>query len=166
MMSPNAWMARRGPAPNTSTTPARGIANSALLVDVGTQRVLRREQPQDWDITPRLADIVVPTLVVSGEHDEITPSEIRPRVDALRDVRWELVDDARHCVHVEQPARFLDLVEQFLPHDRDTERYDECCARRRDDRRRSSAISRHAALAPRRPRRWQPRRRGVMSAED
>ena len=67
-----------------------------------------------WDITPRLADIRVPVLVISGEHDEATPTVVQPLVDALRDVRWELINGASHCTHLERPDLFLSLVETFL----------------------------------------------------
>ena len=67
-----------------------------------------------WDITPRLAEIRVPVLVISGEHDEATPTVVRPLVAALPDARWELIDGASHCTHLEQPERFLELVETFL----------------------------------------------------
>jgi L-proline amide hydrolase len=67
-----------------------------------------------WDITPRLGEIQVPVLVISGEHDEATPSVVRPLVDALPDARWELIEDASHSTHLEQPERFLKLVETFL----------------------------------------------------
>jgi len=67
-----------------------------------------------WDITPRLCDVRVPVLVISGEHDEATPAVVRPLVDALPDARWELIEGASHSTHLEQPDRFLDLVEAFL----------------------------------------------------
>jgi L-proline amide hydrolase len=69
---------------------------------------------RDWDITARLREIHVPVLVISGEHDEATPAVVRPLVEALPDVRWELVDGASHCTHLERPELFLDLVETFL----------------------------------------------------
>jgi L-proline amide hydrolase len=67
-----------------------------------------------WDITPRLRDLRVPVLVISGEHDEATPNVVRPLVDALPDARWELIEGASHSTHLEQPKRFLGLVETFL----------------------------------------------------
>jgi L-proline amide hydrolase len=67
-----------------------------------------------WDITPRLGEVRVPVLVMSGEHDGATPAVVRPLVDALPDARWELLEDASHCPHLEQPERFLELVEPFL----------------------------------------------------
>jgi L-proline amide hydrolase len=67
-----------------------------------------------WDITPRLGDVRVPVLVISGEHDEATPTVVQPLVDALPDARWELIEDASHSTHLEHPERFLSLVESFL----------------------------------------------------
>jgi L-proline amide hydrolase len=67
-----------------------------------------------WNITPRLGDVLVPVLVISGEHDEATPTVVRPLVDALPDARWELLEGASHSPHLEQPERFLKLVETFL----------------------------------------------------
>lgn len=67
-----------------------------------------------WDITPRLGDVRIPVLVISGEHDEATPTVVRPLVEALPDARWELLEGVSHCAHLEQPERFLQLVEAFL----------------------------------------------------
>ena len=69
---------------------------------------------RDWDITARLGAINVPVLVISGEHDEATPAVVQPLVEAVADVRWELLPDASHTPHLEQPERFLTLVESFL----------------------------------------------------
>jgi L-proline amide hydrolase len=69
---------------------------------------------QEWDITPRLGEIQLPVLVISGEHDEATPTVVHPLVDALRDARWELFSGASHSTHLEQPERFLELVATFL----------------------------------------------------
>jgi L-proline amide hydrolase len=67
-----------------------------------------------WDITPRLGEVEVPVLVISGEYDEATPAVVQPLVDALRDVRWELFEGASHSTHLEDPQRFRALVTSFL----------------------------------------------------
>lgn len=67
-----------------------------------------------WNVTPRLSEIDVPVLLISGEHDEATPAVVRPIVEAIPDVRWELIEDASHTPHLEQPERFMALVEEFL----------------------------------------------------
>jgi L-proline amide hydrolase len=67
-----------------------------------------------WDITPRLRQVRVPALVISGEYDEATPAVVTPLAAALPDARWELFEGASHSTHLEQPERFLSLVESFL----------------------------------------------------
>jgi L-proline amide hydrolase len=67
-----------------------------------------------WDVTPRLGDVAVPVLVISGEYDEATPDVVRPLVEAIPQARWELFEGASHTTHLEQPDRFLELVEDFL----------------------------------------------------
>lgn len=69
---------------------------------------------QDWDITPRLNEIRLPVLVISGEHDEATPTVVRPLVDGLPNATWELIEGTSHSTHLEQPDRFLELVAGFL----------------------------------------------------
>lgn len=69
---------------------------------------------RDWDITPRLGELRVPMLVISGEHDEATPAVVRPLVEAVPGARWELVEGASHTTHLERPELFLKLVEEFF----------------------------------------------------
>src|SRR5579863_1399378 len=69
---------------------------------------------RDWNITPRLNDVRVPALVISGQHDEATPNTIRPLVQALPSARWELIPETSNTPHLEAPNHFLGLVEGFL----------------------------------------------------
>lgn len=69
---------------------------------------------RSWDVTPRLGEVRVPVLVISGEHDEATPAVVRPLVEAIPSARWELIAEASHSPHLEQPERFFALVEDFL----------------------------------------------------
>ncbi len=69
---------------------------------------------RDWDITPRLGGVEVPTLVISGEFDEATPNVVRPLADAIRGSIWELFRESSHSTHLEQPEAFLVLVQGFL----------------------------------------------------
>ncbi len=67
-----------------------------------------------WDITPRLHEVRLPVLVISGEYDEATPAVVTPLVEALPNAVWELVEGTSHSTHLEQPDRFLELVAAFL----------------------------------------------------
>ena len=69
---------------------------------------------KDFDISDRLAEIEVPVLLISGEHDEVRPAVVAKVHERLRDSEWELFEDCSHMPHVEEPERFLAVVEAFL----------------------------------------------------
>jgi L-proline amide hydrolase len=68
----------------------------------------------DWDITDRLAEIDVPTLVISGRYDEATPAVVEPIAKGIPGATWVLFEDSSHMPHVEEPERYLKVVESFL----------------------------------------------------
>jgi L-proline amide hydrolase len=69
---------------------------------------------KDWDVTPRLGEIELPTLIVSGAHDEATPLISRTVQDGIRGSEWVMFEDSSHMPHVEEPERFLDVVGSWL----------------------------------------------------
>jgi L-proline amide hydrolase len=69
---------------------------------------------REWNITDRLSEIDVPLLLVSGEHDEVRPELVRVIFERVPRARWELFETSSHTPHLEQPERFLGVVEGFL----------------------------------------------------
>src|SRR3954463_15526888 len=67
-----------------------------------------------WDITDRLAEIDVPTLLVSGAYDEATPLIVRQIQDRIPNSRWTLLEESSHTPHLEQPEEFRAAVQGFL----------------------------------------------------
>ncbi len=67
-----------------------------------------------WDITGRLEEIDVPTLLVSGRYDEATPHIVEQIHSRVPGARWELFEASSHMPHVEEPEAFLETVEAFL----------------------------------------------------
>ncbi len=65
---------------------------------------------KDWDVTPRLGEIGLRTLIVSGAHDEATPLISRTVQEGIPGSEWVLFEDSSHMPHVEEPERFLDVV--------------------------------------------------------
>jgi len=61
---------------------------------------------RDWSVVEDVARIEVPTLLISGRHDEATPATIQPFYDRIPNVRWEIFEDSSHVPHIEEPARF------------------------------------------------------------
>jgi L-proline amide hydrolase len=68
----------------------------------------------DWNITDRLPEIDVPTLLLSGEFDEATPHIVEQIHTRIPGARWELVAGTSHLTHVEEPEIWVDLVGGFL----------------------------------------------------
>jgi L-proline amide hydrolase len=68
----------------------------------------------DFDITDRLPEIEVPVLLVSGAHDEVRPHVVAAIHERLRHGERVLFEDSSHMPHIEEPERFLAVVEEFL----------------------------------------------------
>lgn len=67
------------------------------------------------DSRPRLRDIRVPTLVVVGNEDIITPpAESVILAQGIRDSCLEVIADAGHFPMLEQPQAFNRVIENFL----------------------------------------------------
>ena len=67
-----------------------------------------------WDITDRLGEIRVPTLVTSGRHDECTPLIAETVQRGIPGAEWVLFEDSSHVAHAEETDRYLDVVDGFL----------------------------------------------------
>jgi L-proline amide hydrolase len=67
-----------------------------------------------WDITDRLGEIRVPTLVVSGEHDEATPAINRTVSGAIPGARSKILPGCSHMAHVEDPEGYVRLLNGFF----------------------------------------------------
>jgi 3-oxoadipate enol-lactonase len=63
----------------------------------------------------RLGEIEVPTLVIVGEDDQLTPpSDARAIVQEIAGAELLVVPDAGHLVNIEAPAEFNAAVRRFL----------------------------------------------------
>ena len=69
---------------------------------------------RDWDITPRLGRIQVPTLVFSGRHDEVTPAMTEAAHRAIPGSEYVVLEESSHMAQAEQPEETLALVRDFL----------------------------------------------------
>jgi L-proline amide hydrolase len=82
------------------------MAGSSEFNPTGTLR--------DWDITDRLDEIDVPTLVISGRYDEATPTVVEPIVRGIPGAEWVLFESSSHMPHVEEHDRYISVVGAFL----------------------------------------------------
>ncbi len=56
----------------------------------------------------------MPTLVVSGEHDEATPAINRTVSEGISGAESVILDGCSHMAHVEDTAGYLALLDGFL----------------------------------------------------
>jgi proline iminopeptidase len=71
-----------------------------------------------WDARSALADIRVPTLVLTSEWDEVTLDCHQRLHQAIRGSALEMIPGARHLAMIEQPERYAGILRQFLAADR------------------------------------------------
>ena len=69
---------------------------------------------RDWQVADRLGEIDVPTLIVSGRHDETTPRLQQTLLNGIAGSEWVCFEDSAHVPHVEEPERWLEVVGGFL----------------------------------------------------
>jgi len=69
---------------------------------------------KDWDITGRLGQIDVPTLVFSGRYDEVTPATTEAAHRAIPGSEYVVMEESSHMAQAEQPEETLALVRGFL----------------------------------------------------
>jgi L-proline amide hydrolase len=69
---------------------------------------------KEWDVTDRLHEIDVPTLLVSGRYDEATPKVVQQIEERIPNSRWVLLEESSHTPHLEEPEAFRAAVEGFL----------------------------------------------------
>ena len=69
---------------------------------------------RDWDITHRLGEIRVPTLVVTGEHDEATPAINRTVSGAISGAESVIYPGGSHMAHVEDTDGYIRLLDGFM----------------------------------------------------
>jgi 2-succinyl-6-hydroxy-2,4-cyclohexadiene-1-carboxylate synthase len=81
-------------------------ALAACLRGLGTG-----SQPSFWE---RLAEVRAPTLLITGEEDRKFTEIAADMVKRLPDARAATVSVAGHCVHLEAPEPWLEVVRSWL----------------------------------------------------
>lgn len=66
------------------------------------------------DLWPRLGTLAMPVLLIAGDTDLRYVALMREMANLIPGARLEIVPDAGHAVHREQPARLCALVADFL----------------------------------------------------
>jgi proline iminopeptidase len=73
---------------------------------VGTMR--------EWDVFDRLAEITLPTLILSGRFDECVPEHMWEMHQRISGSRFEFFGKSAHMPFIEEPAKFDQVMRDFL----------------------------------------------------
>ena len=69
---------------------------------------------KNWSVIDRLHRINVPTLIISGRHDEATPATVQPYKDKIKGARWVIFENSSHMPHVEETDLCMKTAGDFL----------------------------------------------------
>lgn len=69
---------------------------------------------EDWDITDRLGEIRLPTLVLGGRYDEATPAITGTLHGCIPGSKWVIFEHSAHMSHLEETERTLQVLTKFL----------------------------------------------------
>jgi L-proline amide hydrolase len=69
---------------------------------------------KDWQAKDRLGEIRVPTLLVSGRHDEATPALQQVLLEGIAGSEWVCFEDSSHMPHVEEREQYMQVVGDWL----------------------------------------------------
>jgi L-proline amide hydrolase len=69
---------------------------------------------KDWQVKDRLHEIRLPTLLVSGRHDEATPALQQVLLDGIAGSEWVCFEESSHMPHVEERERYMQVVGDWL----------------------------------------------------
>ena len=67
-----------------------------------------------WDVTPRLDEIRVPTLVLCGRYDEATPHQAEAIAAGISGAELNVFEESAHMTLIEEPEHYVDVVRRFL----------------------------------------------------
>lgn len=74
---------------------------------------------RSFDLRRQLSRIHAPTLVITGEHDNIVPRGSQLQlVRSIPNVEWKLIQDSGHATPIDQPDEFNRVVMEFLQRDK------------------------------------------------
>jgi proline-specific peptidase len=67
-----------------------------------------------WDVTDRLPELHLPTLITSGRFDESTAAVSGALHTGIADSQWVVFEDSAHMAHVEEQSRYVEVLRAFL----------------------------------------------------
>jgi proline iminopeptidase len=68
----------------------------------------------DFDLTTRLGALVLPVLLIAGEHDEARPARLESYRERIPGAKLVVIEDAAHATLAAKPEPYRRILESFL----------------------------------------------------
>lgn len=69
---------------------------------------------KEYDATPKLSTLQMPTLFVCGREDEATPESTEYYSSLVKNSKFEVIEGAAHLAYIEKPNEFIQVMRDFL----------------------------------------------------
>ncbi|KIJ63974.1 hypothetical protein HYDPIDRAFT_91084 [Hydnomerulius pinastri MD-312] len=77
--------------------------------------MLKHETGEDWDVTDKLNQIKIPTLIILGHYDFLADRDVcQTYLDKIQNAKLVEFMESSHVPHWEQPEAYMDAVRSFL----------------------------------------------------
>ena len=95
-------------------TRKKKFGNEAYITAWGPNEFTPVGNLKDFNYTEKLKEWKVPSLIISGTSDLCSPLVAKTMYDKIPGARWELFEDSRHCVFVDQNEKYIKLLVEWL----------------------------------------------------
>jgi proline iminopeptidase len=69
---------------------------------------------RNWDVTARLDEIDMPTLVTGGRYDEARPEHLGVLSEGISGAELVIFENSSHMAFIEERTRYMQVVDDFL----------------------------------------------------
>jgi proline iminopeptidase len=90
------------------------IGNESYITAWGPNEFTPIGNLKDFNYTEKLRNWKVPSLIISGTSDLCTPLLAKTMYDRIPGARWELFEDSKHLVYVDQNEKYINLLIEWL----------------------------------------------------
>ncbi len=90
------------------------LAEHSAQGSVLTMRGVQARRPSLFDLEPQMKELMVPTLIITGDEDEpcLVPGIFMKRL--IRSSALVILPNSGHTINLEEPDAFNNSVDQFL----------------------------------------------------
>lgn len=107
-------LCRVQPWPDELTRSMKGMGVAVYNTMWGPNEFTLTGNLVSWNRSDRLHEIDLPTLIVCGRYDEVTPDCSETMYAGIRNSQLEIFENSSHLCHMEEPDKFFPRFVQFL----------------------------------------------------